>query len=85
MGKMITIALITAGSFIAGILLAPKSGKETRRDLLDKTNEYKERLNAGVEEFKKGADAARDELRYTADSMKDIAKDTAAATRRATR
>ncbi len=75
MGKATTVALIAIGSFVAGILLAPKSGKETRQDLMDKADEYKTKAKAGIKEVKKGADVVKDELVEGADSAKKIAKD----------
>lgn len=41
MTKLIKIALATAAGFVAGILVAPKSGKETRQDIKDKAVEAK--------------------------------------------
>lgn len=41
MTKLIKIALATAAGFVAGILVAPKSGKETRQDIKDKAAEAK--------------------------------------------
>lgn len=75
MGKFLIGALIGAGSFVAGILLAPKSGKETRKDLMDKKTEYKAKANAGLKEVKKGASVVKDELSDGAQSVRDIAKD----------
>ena len=45
---MITLTVGLAIGFVAGILLAPKSGKETRKDLIEKSEELVER---GKEEF----------------------------------
>ncbi len=45
---MITLTVGLAIGFVAGILLAPKSGKETRRDLIEKGEELVEK---GKEEF----------------------------------
>ena len=75
MGKATNVVLVAVGSFIAGILLAPKSGKETRQDIMDKTEEYKAKAKSGLKEVKKGADVVKDEIAEGADSVKKIAKD----------
>ena len=62
MNKLATVAIVGAASFVAGILLAPKSGKETRKDLMDKGNEYRGKTKAGMEEVKKGAKVVKGEL-----------------------
>ncbi len=46
---MITLTLGLAVGFIAGILLAPKSGKETRKDLIEKGEEFAEKTKEGFE------------------------------------
>jgi hypothetical protein len=75
MNKLLAIVLVGAASFVAGILLAPKSGKETRKDLMDKGNEYKAKANAGLKEVKKGSKVVKAELSQGAQSIKEIAKD----------
>ena len=42
MSKVVKVALAALGGFAAGILMAPKSGKETRQDIKIKTDELKE-------------------------------------------
>lgn len=46
---MITLTLGLAVGFLAGILLAPKSGKETRKDLIEKGEEFAEKTKEGFE------------------------------------
>ncbi len=46
---MITLTLGLAVGFLAGILLAPKSGKETRKDLIEKGEEFAEKAKEGFE------------------------------------
>ena len=41
MSRMIKVAAAAAAGFVAGILLAPKSGKETRDELKKKANDLK--------------------------------------------
>ena len=75
MGKIDNVVLIAIGSFIAGILLAPKSGKETRQDLMDKTDELKGKAKESLRDIKKGASFVKDEIDEGFESFKDIAKD----------
>ena len=82
MGKVLTVAALTVGAFVAGILLAPKSGKETRQDIKEKMDEYRGKADAGLEEAKKGAAVVKDELVDSAENLKDIAKDAAGGVRR---
>ena len=46
---MITLTFGLAIGFLAGILLAPKSGKETRKDLIEKGEEFAEKTKEGFE------------------------------------
>lgn len=52
MSKTMKLIIATAIGFAAGVLLAPKSGKETRQDLKDKAAEKKELLDVKVEQVK---------------------------------
>ncbi len=70
MGKLSTVVLGAIGGFIAGVLLAPKSGKETRDELKQKATE-------GLEKAKSGANTVKGELTEGAESIKGIAKDAA--------
>lgn len=62
MNKIATFVLAAAGGFLAGVLLAPKSGKETRQDIKNKTDEYRGKAHEGYEEAKKGARLVKDEV-----------------------
>ncbi len=77
MSKILPVIVAAAGGFLAGILLAPKSGEETRRDIADKATEYKGKANEGLKEVKKGAAVLKDELADGVESVKDIARDAA--------
>ncbi|MCJ7666544.1 MAG: YtxH domain-containing protein, partial [Actinobacteria bacterium] len=46
---MITMVMGLAVGFAAGILLAPKSGKETRKELIEKGEEFVEKGKEGFE------------------------------------
>lgn len=87
MGKLGTVVLAAVGGVIAGLLLAPKSGKETRQDIADKANDLKSRASDGMDEFKKGADSVKEEIVSGAESIKgevtrraSVVKDEAART-----
>jgi gas vesicle protein len=69
-GKIITAAAagIAAGA-IAGLLLAPKSGKETRNLLQKKGNKLTDKMKDGVEEGKKAVSGIREKIE---ESLKDV-------------
>ncbi len=48
-GVLITLTLGLVVGFLAGILLAPKSGKETRKELIEKGEEFAEKTKEGFE------------------------------------
>lgn len=77
MNKLATVVFAAVGGFVAGILLAPKSGKETRQDIANKKDEYLDKAKAGVKEAREGATEIKEELVSGAGVMKDIAKDAA--------
>lgn len=69
-GKIITAAAagIAAGA-IAGLLLAPKSGKETRNMLQKKGNKLTDKLKEGLEEGKKAVTGIREKFE---ENLKDV-------------
>lgn len=77
MKKFDSVVLLAVGSFIAGLLLAPKSGKETRQDLMDKRDEFKEKASNGLREMKKGVNDVKGEVQEGFESVRGIAKDAA--------
>ena len=80
--KMINVIAAAATGFVAGILLAPKSGKETREELKVKARETKGQLDQkkdeAVEVLKEGAAKAETEARGMAKSVKKSAETMAA-------
>lgn len=52
MSKTMKVIVAAAIGFAAGVLLAPKSGKETRQDLKDKAADKKQLLDTKVEQVK---------------------------------
>lgn len=84
MNKGINIIAGAAAGFIAGMLLAPKSGKETRQDIKNKAHKAKkaadekaEHMKGAVKEgmttFRNSAKDAGEELNDFAQSAKDHA------------
>ena len=61
MGKGANVVAVAAAGFIAGMLLAPKSGKETRQDIIDKAHDAKK--------------AASDKAAHMKERMHKIQKD----------
>lgn len=78
MSKVVRTALAVAAGFAAGVLLAPKSGKETREDIKNKALEGKEMADkkAGevAEVAKKGAAKASAEVKGMAKSARKSAE-----------
>ncbi len=56
---------------ITGVLIAPKSGKETREDLMKKAEELKENSGELVDKAKKESKKVGDKVMKTADDLKD--------------
>ncbi len=77
MSKAINTLLAAAAGFAAGILLAPKSGKETREDIRAKALETKEvaseKADQAMEVVKEGAAKAEVEARGMARSVRKSA------------
>lgn len=68
-GKFVAGALIgAAAGAIAGILFAPKAGKETRKDIANKAKEYTEK---GKEIAKKSEVAVKGAIKETAEKVAD--------------
>jgi gas vesicle protein len=67
MGKLFKLIGLAAGGFLAGILMAPKSGKETRADLKVKAEEAKKKAMKKADELKDVADDSKRSLKKSAD------------------
>lgn len=68
MSKLFKLAVAAVGGFVAGILLAPKSGKETRDELKAKAEEAKKNAIKKADELKDVADEGKETLKKSADS-----------------
>jgi len=67
MSKLLKLIVAAAGGFVAGILLAPKSGKETREDLKLKADEAKIKAKKKADDLKVAADEGTETFRRGAD------------------
>lgn len=86
MNKGAGVVAVAAAGFIAGMLLAPKSGKETREDIKLKANDAKKAasekaghmkhaMKDGMNSFHKGAGEAKAELSGFAESAKGLGRE----------
>lgn len=80
-------AIAAAAGYVAGVLTAPKSGKETRQDLRDAADKgwseaekdlkkLHTELDKTIREAKSGKDKASDKTKKELDSLLEKAKDT---------
>ena len=74
MSKSLAIIVAAAAGFIGGILLAPKSGKDTREDLMSKKDDIQDRAKKSLETFKSSAAEVQDEVKASVRDVKEIAK-----------
>ena len=76
LGTAITFLLIGLGAgALAGLLLAPKTGKQLRRDLKRGYEDARETLDDWTEEAKDRVRDAKDRVRDVADRGVEIAED----------
>lgn len=66
---VIATAGILAGT-VAGILVAPKSGKETIQDVKDKSSKLKEKINENVQDTKVKVQDSKEKIREYLDARK---------------
>ncbi len=83
MGKVLSVILIAVGSFAAGMLLAPKSGKEIRRDLMNGARGYQKKASKGFDQVKQGASEVREDVAEGMQMVKEDIKQTASNTKKA--
>jgi gas vesicle protein len=70
-GKFALGALVGAAvGFVAGVLTAPKSGKETRADIKEKATEYKDVAGKKADEVKTKAEEVVEDVKVKAEDLK---------------
>ena len=74
MSKVVKVVAAAAVGFVAGILLAPKSGKETRADIKAKAEELKDGAEKKLNEVKKAGERAVNDGKKTVEEYADKAK-----------
>ena len=74
MSKALKVIAATAIGFAAGILLAPKSGKETRQDIKNKAADAKHYAGEKADQVKGAAHDGIESLKHGAGKMGDEAK-----------
>lgn len=70
-----TAMLFGVAGFLAGILLAPKSGKESRQDLANKTKDLKDRMSSTKGQIKDMAHDTAEDIKSTTKKTIRRAKD----------
>lgn len=76
MKKLLAVIGAAAAGFAAGILTAPKSGKETRADLKKKGDELKVAAEDKAKQAKKAAEEGVETVKSVAKKVGDVATDT---------
>lgn len=66
-GLLVGAILGTAAGLVAGILLAPDEGKETRKKIKRKANDFKDKATDG---YHKASDAVKENYHHLADKAK---------------
>jgi len=77
MRKLLTVLGAAAAGFAAGILTAPKSGKETRADLKKKAEEAKKTAEQKAKQAKAAAKESAKTVKAGAQKVGDAAVETA--------
>ncbi len=77
MKKPLTAITAIAAGFVAGILMAPKSGKETREDIKKKAKEAKQSAKKHAGQAKLAAEDSAKSIKTGAQKMGEAASETA--------
>lgn len=77
MRKPLAVLGAIAAGFVAGILSAPKSGKETRADIKKKATEFKDEASKKAKKARAAADDSVDSIKSGAKKVGDAAAETA--------
>jgi gas vesicle protein len=71
-GIMAALLVGAAAGFLAGVLLAPKSGEETRKELVEKGEEFIGKSRGGLETAKTKFAQAKDAGKEILDSSREV-------------
>lgn len=77
MKKALAVVGVAVAGFVAGILTAPKSGKETRADLKKKADSLKKEASVKAKQAKAAAKDAASSLKSGAHKVGEVATETA--------
>lgn len=73
MKKVLGFVAAAAAGYMAGVLMAPKSGEETRRDLKEKKAELEQKATVKKEQVKEVIDESAQTVKKGADALGDEA------------
>lgn len=76
MNRGANVIAVAAAGFIAGMLLAPKSGKETRQDIMNKAHDAKKAAGEKAEHMKDSMHKMRDSAGDVGSEMAGFAEST---------
>jgi gas vesicle protein len=68
---LLGLLMAGVGGFVAGMILAPKSGEETRAFILDQSREWRDKADELTSETRKRMATAASEGRRAASQMRD--------------
>lgn len=77
MKKVLTVVGAAVAGVVAGVLLAPKSGRETREDLKRKAGEFKDEAARKSDQVREAAMDSVDSIKSAAKKVGGITEDTA--------
>ena len=77
MNRLVKVLFATIAGFAAGVLVAPKSGRETRADLKHKAEDAKDEVELKAKQAKAAATAAAGSVKTGAKSVEREARDMA--------
>lgn len=75
MSKALAVITAAAAGFIGGLLLAPKSGRALRQDLMNKKDEYQDKAEESLELIKGRASNIKEEVKAGAKDVKKVASE----------
>ena len=77
MKKVLTVLGAALAGFATGVLAAPKSGKETRQDIKNKVDEFKNEADKKASQTKDAAKDSAKSIKTGAQRVGEVASETA--------